>query len=114
MRIRKPKKQRKTTCSKCGKPVEESRKGQRYCKSCHSSHMRLNRPYHSELKPEAKKKANARAYANTYLRRGKITKKHCEICGDKNSQMHHEDYNKPLSIEWLCRKHHLEIHPTHK
>lgn len=71
--------------------------------------MRKNRPVHSDLKPEAKKKANCRAYANVYIRRGHIQKRLCEICGE-SAQMHHEDYNKPLEIKWLCRNHHLEYH----
>lgn len=101
----------KTTCSKCGKPIEESRKGrQRYCKGCHAEHMRNTRPKHSELNPEARKKANARAYLKTYIRRGKIKKQPCEICKDPNSEAHHEDYDKPLVVIWLCRKHHLEHH----
>lgn len=108
-RQRLPKGQHKTTCSGCGIEVEESRKGQRYCKSCHATNMRKTRLGHSDLKPQAKLKANCRAYANTYVRRGQIKKQPCEICGEL-AQMHHEDYSKPLEIKWLCRKHHLELH----
>lgn len=114
MRKRNPKGKQKTTCSKCGNPVENSRKGQRYCKNCHAEHMRNSRPKHSELKPEARKKANARAYLKTYMRRGKIKKEPCEVCKDPNSEAHHADYNKPLEVRWLCRKHHLELHENIK
>ena len=55
-------------------------------------------------------KSNARAYANCYLRRGKIKKEPCFKCGDVKSQMHHADYNKPLDVIWACRKCHMEIH----
>jgi len=58
----------------------------------------------------ARKKMNARAYANVYLRRGKIDRMACKVCGSDKSQMHHADYDKPLEVTWLCRKHHLEIH----
>ena len=108
-RQRRPKGQRKNTCSKCGKEVETTRKNQRYCKSCHAANMRENRPVHSALEPEARLKANARAYANMYIRRGKLKKELCEICGELG-QMHHDDYLKPLEVRWLCRKHHLEFH----
>lgn len=45
------------------------------------------------------------------LRNGEIIKKPCEICGKINNvQAHHEDYTKPLSVNFLCRKHHLQKH----
>jgi len=111
MRERNPKGKTKTTCSKCKKPLEETRVNkQRYCKKCHATNMRLVRPKHRDLKPEAKKKATARCYANEYLRRGKLEKQPCQVCGSEDSQKHHEDYSKPLDVVWLCRKHHLELH----
>lgn len=85
------------------------RDGQNNCLECHAAYMREHRLKHSELTPEAKKKANARSYANVYLRRGKIKKQTCK-CGDSNSQMHHEDYDKPLEVIWLCRECHLDLH----
>lgn len=100
---------RKSSCSGCGIEVEESRKGQRYCKSCHAENMRRTRKKHSELKPEARLKTNCRAYANVYIRRGILKKQPCIICGEK-AQMHHDDYSKPLEVIWFCRKHHLEHH----
>ena len=62
------------------------------------------------MTPAQRRKDNARSYANVYLRRGLIERKPCERCGSENSQMHHEDYSKPLAVEWLCRKCHLAEH----
>lgn len=97
-------------CSGCKGDLAERYGKQRYCKACHAKHMRKNRPKHSDLKPEARMKANARAYANEYLRRGKIVKTDCIDCGDNNSQMHHPNYSKPLEIQWLCRPCHMQRH----
>jgi hypothetical protein len=44
-----------------------------------------------------------------YLKRGKLTRQPCEVCGAV-AQMHHDDYSKPLEVRWLCRGHHLEHH----
>lgn len=33
----------------------------------------------------------------------------CEVCG-KKAQKHHPDYNEPLKVQWLCRKHHMDLH----
>lgn len=38
-----------------------------------------------------------------------ITRMPCIKCGRK-AQAHHEDYNKPLDVIWLCPKHHQELH----
>lgn len=92
---------------KCGNPVRAA--GQRYCTSCHAEYMRKWRKTH-RLEGEALKKSNARSYANTYLRRGLLKKEPCIECGSPDSEMHHEDYNKPLEVIWLCRKHHLKRH----
>lgn len=112
MRLRNPRGNHKKTCSACGELLEENRIGvSRYCRKCHAAHMRTNRPRHSELTEEQRKKANARAYVNQYIRRGKIKKQPCEVCGEP-AQMHHDDYSKPLEVRWFCRKHHLELHKT--
>lgn len=71
--------------------------------------MRVWRKTHP-LTPEQKKKDNCRSYLGVYVRRGKIKKLACEVCDDINSQSHHDDYNKPLSVRWFCVKHHLEYH----
>ena len=44
------------------------------------------------------------------LRKGKITKQSCCVCGSIKSQAHHEDYSKPLDVIWVCALHHHEIH----
>jgi hypothetical protein len=44
------------------------------------------------------------------IRSGKLKRQPCEICGDPNSQAHHDDYSRPLDVRWLCRAHHEEHH----
>lgn len=44
------------------------------------------------------------------LRRGLVEKKPCEVCGDENADGHHPDYDRPMLVHWLCRKHHKEEH----
>ena len=102
----------RTTCSKCEAPLEPQRMNkQSYCLACQAEYMRQTRPHHRELNPEARKKANVRAYTKVYVRRGKIVKSDtCEICGQPHTEAHHEDYNRPLEVNWLCRKCHLELH----
>jgi len=42
------------------------------------------------------------------LKSGKLIPELC-WCG-KKGEAHHEDYNKPLEVEWMCRQHHMEHH----
>jgi len=65
---------------------------------------------YGDMYPAEKKRALARNYARVYLLRGKIERKPCENCGDPVAQMHHEDYDKPLEVRWLCRKCHVKHH----
>ena len=97
-------------CSKCGGDLGDRYGKQRYCKSCHAAYMRATRPKHSDLPDHQRKKANTRAYSKVLVKRGEIKKMPCEVCGSKNSERHHDDYDNPRDVRWFCRKHHLELH----
>jgi ribosomal protein S27AE len=76
--------------------------------------MREKRRRHSQLDDYQKLKANARSYLNVYIKRGRVVKKSCSVCGNEKSEAHHEDYNKPLEVIWFCRKCHLNYHKQKK
>lgn len=104
----------KTVCAICGVNPKLQGGGlaprlRAYCLQCQAAYMREWRRGR-DLTDEQKVKGSARAKARVYEKRGKITKKPCEKCGDLNSQKHHEDYSKPLDVTWLCRKCHLAHH----
>jgi len=44
------------------------------------------------------------------VRNGKLIKQPCEICGELKVEGHHDDYEKPLEVRWLCISHHAEHH----
>jgi len=56
------------------------------------------------------KKLKCRSDFNHYLRDKKIKRKPCEICGSLKSEGHHDNYNKPKEVRWLCFKHHRKYH----
>lgn len=40
-----------------------------------------------------------------------IPRQPCEVCGAfPHVEGHHEDYNEPLIITWLCKTHHKKRH----
>jgi hypothetical protein len=81
-----------------------------------AKHAAYNRAYMREwrkthpLTDEQKRKDRCRSYAKVYLKRGKLTREPCVVCGNDAAQMHHPDYGEPLDVVWLCRKHHLDLH----
>lgn len=64
---------------------------------------------------EAWKKRNpqkvwAHAALRSGIRRGLVTPLPCEQCGDPKAEAHHDQYDRPLAVRWLCRKHHKQVH----
>lgn len=57
-----------------------------------------------------RKKLLARQRLKYAIENGKVERQPCSQCGEQNAEAHHEDYDKPLEVIWLCRKHHTEIH----
>lgn len=79
------------------------------------NYLRIQRSikkYREEKPEEYKLKHVARDRLNRALQRGDIKKKKCEQCGNKDSNAHHEDYNKPLDVIWLCGLCHGKAHWT--
>lgn len=48
----------------------------------------------------------ARAYVNHQVHAGKLQRLPCEVCGKLESEAHHNSYENPLDIRWLCMGHH--------
>lgn len=44
------------------------------------------------------------------LRDGRLIQQPCEVCGNEESEAHHDDYAHRLKVRWLCFKHHREHH----
>lgn len=55
-------------------------------------------------------KVIARQRVARALKSGRLSKKPCGICGDTKVEAHHDDYQDPLQVTWLCFRHHRERH----
>lgn len=88
-----------------------------WCKPCHAAYYRERRKYLADAPDNEgqKIKRSVRVLTRNYITAGKLIKEPCEVCGtDKDVEAHHDDYNKPLDVRWLCRKHHREHHNNEK
>ncbi len=57
---------------------------------------------------------NATSKVQVALLNGSIQRQTCEICGAEPAEAHHDDYNRPLEVRWLCREHHAQWHKNNK
>ena len=55
-------------------------------------------------------KRKAHSFVWYALTRGLLFRQDCERCGDAKTQAHHEDYAKPLDVNWLCCRCHGARH----
>lgn len=45
------------------------------------------------------------------LSAGRLVRQPCEVCASADDvQAHHDNYSEPLSVRWLCRRHHISHH----
>ena len=44
------------------------------------------------------------------LMSGALEKQGCEVCGAARVDAHHDRYDEPLNVRWLCRSHHVKLH----
>jgi hypothetical protein len=59
---------------------------------------------------ESMKRDRARNGVFQAVKSGRLIRLPCEVCGERNSEGHHDDYDKPLQVRWLCNRHHNEWH----
>ena len=96
---------RKYRETKAGKEIEwkyaQSDPGKEVRRKTNQKYKRLNT---KKTKPH-----HAVEYA---LKTGKLTRpNHCESCFKEcRPDGHHEDYSRPLDVEWLCKKCHTNLH----
>jgi ribosomal protein S27AE len=62
------------------------------CRLAHSSRSRVYRAVHDALIA------------------GDLVPTPCDDCGSENVQAHHDDYDKPLDVRWLCSSCHMSFH----
>lgn len=57
-----------------------------------------------------KRRAVAHSSVSRAIKAGILYKSPCVKCGNEKSLAHHEDYDKPLDVMWLCQPCHKQRH----
>ncbi|MFC3167994.1 MULTISPECIES: hypothetical protein [Paracoccus] len=55
-------------------------------------------------------KYNAHLAVQRALSSGALQRQSCEVCGAETVDAHHDRYDEPLNVRWLCRRHHVKLH----
>lgn len=57
-----------------------------------------------------KRRAKAHNAVSRAIKAGLLVRSSCVRCGSEKSFAHHEDYDKPLNVVWLCQPCHKQRH----
>lgn len=66
--------------------------------------------YLQDYRKKYPKKYKAHSMMNYQIKVGNIKKMPCTECGEERVCAHHDDYDYPLSVRWLCHAHHSQWH----
>jgi len=55
-------------------------------------------------------KVKAHMDVRNAIKTGLLVRGVCEVCSCEKVEAHHDDYNRPLYVRWLCKTHHKEHH----
>lgn len=60
------------------------------------------------------KKRWAHSQVERAVLRGRLIREsRCSVCGKEGAVAHHDDYDKPLDVRWLCQADHRRWHEAH-
>lgn len=115
------KEERYRICSCCGKKklrvdfVGDSK----YCNECKRKESigktkRKRENYKIWQKTQGVEQTCAKQIVYFMKKMGILYPKPCECCGCEKTQAHHDDYNFPWKVRWLCKKCHDEWHKNNE
>jgi len=98
-------------CKRLQQNAANAAKGEKLKEEARAAYQRRREYYLSyQANPERRFIRAARRKVATEIEAGRLTREPCVVCGEKQSEAHHDDYDKPLNIVWLCRRHHMDHH----
>jgi hypothetical protein len=66
--------------------------------------------YNRNWRQRNKQAAIAHTAVSNAIRDGRLVRQPCSVCGSTDDiEAHHEDYDRPLDVTWLCPRHHSDF-----
>ena len=72
--------------------------------------MKANAEINKIWRSEDKRRQKAHSAVYSAVKSGALIRQPCCRCGEQKTVAHHEDYNKPLDVVWLCQPCHKQRH----
>lgn len=72
--------------------------------------IELNAKISKAWREEDHRRSKAHLAVARAIRKGSLVRSPCIRCGEEKSLAHHEDYDKPLEVMWLCQICHKQRH----
>jgi hypothetical protein len=98
------------SCNKLDVSANRSKNIDKYREYDRDRGNRQSNDYRREYYARYPEKRAAHSAVAKAVRSGELVALGCEICGVWNTHAHHDDYSKPLTVRWLCPKHHADVH----
>lgn len=74
------------------------------------AHIQSRYDYTVKYRETNPKKFRAHRKVAVAIKGGRLVPGPCEVCGNADVHGHHDDYNAPLAVRWLCSEHHKAWH----
>lgn len=72
--------------------------------------MKISYEVTKAWRQEDTRRSRAHNAVTRAIKKGDLIRQPCIRCGEKKSLAHHEDYDKPLEVMWLCQPCHKQRH----
>lgn len=79
-------------------------------RSKESARLKLASEVNKAWRNEDKRRVVAHSAVARAIKKGELVRKPCIRCNEQKSLAHHEDYDKPLDVMWLCQPCHKQRH----
>lgn len=85
-----------------------------YDKKRYQTHYEIEKARRIKWADKNPHKVKAHRIVRDAVKKGSLVKQPCIICKEVKVIAHHDDYNKPLDVLWLCEIHHKQRHAKDK